>query len=69
MSTLLNQQLVRTVVQEMIQEAAKARADRKARAAYPNPVVRKLKFALAAALPLVLWIMWVFVAGLANTNR
>ena len=69
MSTLPNQQLVRTMVQEMIQEAAKARGDRKTRAAHPNPVIRKLKFALAAALPLVLWIVWVFVAGLANTNR
>lgn len=63
MNTLPNLQLVRTMVQEMIQEAAKDRSDRNERMAHPNLNSRKLKLALAVAMPLVLWIVWVFVAG------
>jgi hypothetical protein len=62
MNTLLNQQLVQIKVQEMMQEAAESRADRKERMAHPSPVARKLRFTLAAAVPLVLWVVWVFVA-------
>ena len=63
MNPILNQQLAQIKVQEMLQEAAEARADRKARMAHPNPVAQKLRIALAATVPLVLWIVWVFVAG------
>ena len=62
MNPILNQQLAQIKIQEMMQEAAEARADRKARMAHPNPVARKLRFALAA-VPLVLWIVWGFVSG------
>jgi len=63
MNTFIDRQLTQIKVQEMLQEAAETRADRKARMDHPNPVARKLRFALAAAVPLVLWIVWVFVAG------
>ena len=63
MNPILNQQLAQIKIQEMLQEAAEARADRKARMAHPNPVALKLRIALAAAVPIVLWIVWVFVAG------
>jgi hypothetical protein len=63
MNTLPNLQLVRTMVQEMMQEAAKDRANREERMAHPILNSRKLKLALAVAMPLVLWIVWVFVAG------
>lgn len=63
MNTFIDRQLTQIKVQEMLQEAAEARADRKARMANPNPVARKLRIALAVAVPLVLWIVWVFVAG------
>lgn len=63
MNTFIDRQLTQIKVREMLQEAAEARADRKARIAPPNSVARKLKIALAVAVPLVLSIMWVFVAG------
>ena len=63
MNTLPNLQLVRTMVQEMMQEAAKDRSDRNKRMAHPILNSRKLKLPLAVAMPLVLWIVWVFVAG------
>lgn len=63
MNTFIDRQLTQIKVQEMLQEAAEARADRKSRMANPNPVARKLRIALAVAVPLVLWIVWVFVAG------
>ena len=63
MNPILNQQLAQIKVQEMLQEAAEARADRKARKAHPNPVARKLKIAFAVAIPLVLPVVWVFMAG------
>ena len=63
MSTMPNQQLIRTMVQEMMQEAAETRADRKKHMAHPNLNSRKFKLALAIAMPLVMWIVWVFAAG------
>lgn len=60
MDSILNKQLAQIKVQEMLQEAAEARADRKAR--MTNPVAYKLRFALAA-IPIVLWIVWAIVAG------
>ena len=63
MNTFIDTQLAQIKYQEMLQEAAEARAYRKAQIAHPNPVARKLKIALAAAVPLVLWIVWVLVAG------
>ena len=58
MNTFIDRQLTQIKVKEMLQEAADARANRKARGAHSNLVARKLKFALAAALPLVLWIVF-----------
>jgi hypothetical protein len=55
-------QLAQIRYQEMLQEAAEARAYRKAQIAHPNPVARKLKFAVAA-IPVVLWILWGVGAG------
>ena len=63
MNTFIDRQLTQIKVQEMLQEAAEARADRKASMANPNSVTRTLKFALAVAVPLVLWIAWMLVAG------
>ena len=63
MDPFMVRQLAQIKYQEMLQEAAEARAYRKAQIAHPNPVARKLKIALAAAVPLVLWIVWAFVAG------
>jgi hypothetical protein len=63
MNTFIDRQLTQVKVREMLQEAADARADRKARMASSTPVARTLKLALAAAVPLVLWIAWAFVAG------
>ena len=63
MNTFIDRQLTQIKVQDMLQEAAEARADRKASMANPNPVARRLKLALAVAIPFVLWIVWAFVAG------
>jgi len=63
MNPILNQQLAQIKVKEMLQEAAEARANRKAGVANLNPVARNLRIALAVAVPLVLWIAWAFVAG------
>ena len=63
MNTFIDTQLAQIKYQEMLQEAAEARAYRTAQIAHPNPVARKLKIALAAAVPLVLWIVWAFVVG------
>lgn len=60
MDPILLNQLARIKVQEMLQEAAEARAYRKAQ--MTNPIARKLRFALAA-IPIVLWIVWGFVAS------
>ena len=62
MNTFIDRQLTKIKVQEMLQDAAETRANRKSRITHPNPVARKLKFALAA-VPFVLWIAWAFVAG------
>ena len=63
MNTFFDRQLTQIKVQEMLQEAAEARADRKAIMADQNSITRTLKFALAVAVPLVLLIAWAFVAG------
>jgi hypothetical protein len=63
MNTFIDRQLTQIKVQEMLQEAAEARADQKTSMANPNPVARKLKLALAVAVPLILWIVWALVAG------
>jgi hypothetical protein len=60
MDPILLNQLARIKVQEMLQEAAEARSDRKAQLTIP--ITRKLRFALAA-IPVVLWIVWGFLAG------
>jgi hypothetical protein len=63
MNTFIDQQLTQIKVRELLQEAADARADRKAHMASSTPVARTLKLALAATVPLVLWIVWAFLAG------
>ena len=63
MYSIIDQQLTQVKVRELLQGAADARADRKARMASSTPVARTLKLALAAAVPLVLWIVWAFVTG------
>jgi hypothetical protein len=63
MNTFIDRQLTQIKVRELLQDAADARADRKAGTASSTPVTRTLKLALAAAIPLVLWIAWAFVAG------
>jgi len=63
MNTFIDRQLTQIKVRELLQEAADARADRKARMASSTPVARTLKFVLAAAVPFVLWIVWAFVTG------
>jgi hypothetical protein len=62
MNTFIDRQLAQIKVKELLQEAAESRADRKARMAHPSSATRKLTFALAA-IPVVLWIVWGFVAG------
>jgi len=63
MNTFIDRQLIQIKVQELLQESAEARADRKARMAQPQSDSRKLRFALAAAAPVMLWILWMFVSG------
>ena len=63
MYSIIDQQLTQVKVRELLQGAADARADRKARMASSTPVARTLKLALATAVPLVLWIVWAFVTG------
>ena len=46
----------------LMEEAASERAHRKARAATPKPAARPLAFALAAAAPIAIWIVWMWVA-------
>jgi len=60
MNTFIDRQLTKIKVNEMMQEAAEARADRKARKTHRSPVVRNLRVALAAA-PVVVWIVWAFI--------
>jgi hypothetical protein len=63
MNTFIDRQLAQIKYQEMLQEAAEARANRRSRMVHPNPVARKLRITLAVTVPLVLWIVWAFVAG------
>jgi len=63
MYTNIDRQLAQIRYQEVLQEAAEARANRKAQTAHPQPVARKLAFALATATPIVLWIVWMLIAG------
>ena len=58
-----DQQLAQIRYAELLEESAIKRADRKARAAHPQPSSRRLMVALAAAAPIVLWIVWMLVAG------
>jgi hypothetical protein len=47
---------------EVLEEAANQRADRKARAAAPKPAAaRRLALVLAAAAPIAVWIVWMWV--------
>lgn len=62
MNTFIDRQLTQIKVRELLQEAADARANRKARMASSTPVARTLKLALAA-VPFVLWIAWAFLTG------
>jgi hypothetical protein len=47
---------------EILDEATNERADRKARAVAPKMAARPLAFALAAAAPIAVWVVWVWVA-------
>jgi len=60
MNTFIDRQLTQIKVNEMMQEAADARADRKARKTHQSPVARNFRVALAAS-PVVLWIVWAFI--------
>jgi hypothetical protein len=62
MNTFIDRQLAQNKYKEMLQEAAEARADRKANAAHPNPVVRNLKFAWIV-VPIVLLVARMVIAG------
>ena len=62
MNTFIDRQLAQIKVQEMLQESAEARADRKAQTSQPNLVTRKLKLAWVA-VPVVLLIVRVVIAG------
>ena len=62
MNTFIDRQLTQIRVREMLQEAAEARADRKARIAHPTSVARKLRTALVV-ISVVLAIVWASTAG------
>ena len=64
MNTFIDRQLAQNKYKEMLQEAAEARADRKAHlAANPNPTVRNLKFAwVVVPLAVVLLIVRMVIA-------
>ncbi len=47
---------------EVLEEAARERAERQARAAGPKPAARRLALVLAAAAPIALWIVFMLVA-------
>lgn len=59
MNTFIDRQLAQIKVKELLQEAAEARANRKAR----NPVARNYKLALVTALPVAIWILVAFIRG------
>lgn len=61
MNTFIDRQLALVRYQEMLQEAAAARAERKAQRTNPNPITRKIAFVLATVLPLSRWITWTVV--------
>lgn len=56
-------QLAQIRCAELLEESAINRADRIARAAQPEPAIRKLALALAASTPVVIGIVWMLVAG------
>ena len=58
----MDQGLAQIRYAEVLEEAANERADRKARAVAPKTVARPLAFALAAAAPIAVWIVWMLVA-------
>ena len=60
MYSIIDQQLNQIKVKELMQEAAEARADRKARLAQRNPLARSLRIALAAS-PVIVWAVWAFI--------
>lgn len=60
MYSIIDQQLNQIKVRELMQEAAEARADRKARKTHRRPVTRSIRVALAAA-PVVVWAVWAFI--------
>ncbi len=59
----IDRQLAQIRYAEFLEEAAHERASKQARAVRPNLPARRLAIALAAAAPIVLWIIWVLVAG------
>lgn len=61
MNTFIDRQLAQIKYKEQLQEAAEARANRKARMAHSNPTDRKFRLALVTTLPVAIWILWVFV--------
>ncbi len=56
MNTLYDTQLAQTKYQEMLDEAANARAERKLLMVHPNPVVRRILLVLATVLTAVILI-------------
>jgi hypothetical protein len=63
MYTNIDRQLAQIRYQEVLQEAAEARANRKAQAAHPRSVARKLALVFAASAPIVIWIVWMIIVG------
>jgi hypothetical protein len=46
---------------EVLEEAANERAERKARAATPRPAGWRVALVLAAAAPVAMWMVWMWV--------
>jgi len=63
MYTNIDRQLAQIRYQEVLQEAAEARANRKAQAARPKPPMRKLALVFAASAPIVIWIVWMLIVS------
>ncbi len=58
-----DRQLAQIRYAEFLEEAANERADRRAQAAHLKPAARRLVIAFAASAPIVVWIVWMLVAG------
>ena len=58
----MDQGLARIRYAEVLEEAANERADRQARAAAPQPALRRLAVGLAAAAPFAAVLAWLWLA-------